>query len=478
MKKFISFGIAAVFMSVALLNGIHLKRAAAADTGEIMFIMDASSSMLDKDGGSTTRIDKAKTALKQTLSSISPDVKVGLRVYGSQVPDTDKAAGCQDSKLITRPTANGGAAISAALDGIQAKGWTLMGKSLQDVQSDFSGSGPKTVILLSDGIDTCAPPDACEVAKTLSASGTKIKVDTLGLLVNNSARSQLTCIAQGSGGDYFDINSIDRLQDTLKALTAREVNLFTAQGVPIKGTLRSDEAPVMLANTRYTDTLQIPQVLYYGFEALPNQKITMNVKLVAHDSGLDGFDFLHVTPYVRETGQQIGYATFTQISFGGSDPRMAVLTLDTSKFTDDISKPTLIAFQIEPLPSKSSKGIGANIPLELKITTEGGTAPNNKTPVADTAQQTGGGNKNGGPSTLTTVLFTLLGVVIIAAGAYIVKRFLQKHSGNTGTFNGPQITTSQTPPTEMPTSQQPPTVVQPTPPSNNDNHADTPPQTQ
>jgi hypothetical protein len=430
MKK-LALVIVATFTALVFTSSFAPYTAHAESSGEIMFILDASSSMLAKDGTSTTRIDKAKSALRQTINGLPSDTKVGLRVYGSQQSDSDsnKQAGCLDSRLVTAPAANNAASISSAINSIQAKGWTLMGRSLQDVQKDFKGSGPKTVILLSDGIDTCAPPDACEVAKTLSSNGVDIKVNTLGLLVNNQARSQLSCIAQNSGGNYYDINSLDRLQLTLNSLTAREVSLFTAQGTPIKGSLRIEQAPLMLSDTFYTDSITIPQELYYGFEALPKQKITVTVKAVGRDTSLSNFDALIVGGYYQDTAETL--RPFASTSMFSTDVTSAVYKVDTAK--EKITKPTLFAFKVAVNPNNTSNVDGAAVPLEIKVTTEGGEAPNNKQ-VATTASSDDSNNQ--GMSALTIVLLTLLAVAALAAIAYGAKRYLAKRVTKTPTATG------------------------------------------
>jgi hypothetical protein len=450
------------FLAISSANVWQPKKAQAAESGgEIMFLLDASSSMLAKDGTSTTRIDKAKSALTQTINSLPADTKVGLRVYGSQVPDTNKSAGCVDTRLVSAPAANNAAKITSSLSSIQAKGWTLMGKSLQDVQGDFSGSGPKTVILLSDGIDTCSPPDACEVAKNLAAQGTKIRVNTLGLLVSNDARNQLTCIAQNSGGDYFDINSLDRLQSTLQSLTAREVSLFTTQGTPIKGTLRIGDAPLMLANTSYTDTIIVPQELYYAFEALPNQKITLTVTAVGRDTNLGYADFLNTTGYIKETSERVGSNTKSGQFFKTADNVVSIYKMNTGKTLsfDGLTKPTLVAFKVAIDPNPTSHVDGTSVPLELKITTEGGVAPNNKS--VDTTKNAATSDE--GSSTLVTVLLTLLGVVVLAAAAYGLKRWMdhRRQASAAPTALQPQAAPTTEKPTvdtdNKPDSNEPPT---------------------
>jgi hypothetical protein len=421
-KKLLHFGIIGVLLSALTVNIIQPQMAAAADeAGEIMFILDASGSMLATDGGSATRFDKAKAALKQVVGDFGAKTKVGLRVYGSQTNNIDSAAGCQDSRLISAPAANNAGAITSALDNIGAQGFTLMGKSLQDTQADFKGTGPKTIILLSDGIDVCTPPDACEVAKSLSAGGTKVKINTLGLVVDNAARDQLKCIAQGGGGDYFDINNLDRLQSTLNSLAAREVSLFTAAGTPIKGTLRVDDAPTMLGNTSYIDTITVPQELYYGFDALPKQKITVTVKAVGRDTGLNNFDFLKVGGLNKTTGKDLKTVKFESARFGVNDPTTAVYELDTEKVK--ITEPTQIAFRVTIDPNNTSNVDGTNVPLEIKVTTEGGEEPDNKK-TDDKSADAAAGDADNGPSTWMIVGLTLLAVAVLAAAAYAVKRFV------------------------------------------------------
>lgn len=443
MKK-LALVLVATFTALIAISGFAPYTAQAESNGEIMFMLDASSSMLAKDGTSTTRIDKAKNALRQTISSLPSDTKVGLRVYGSQQSDanSNKSAGCIDSRLVSAPAANNAANLTAAINSIQAKGWTLMGKSLQDVQKDFTGSGPKTVILLSDGIDTCSPPAACEVAKNLSSNGVDIKVNTLGLLVNDQARSQLGCIAQNSGGNYYDINSLDRLQATLNSLAAREVSLFTAQGTPIKGSLRIEQAPLMLGDTFYTDTITVPQELYYGFEALPKQKITITLKAIGRDTPLRNFDFLVLGGYYQDTAEKL--RPFATSQAFRSDVTTAVYKVDTTK--EKITKPTLFAFKVAIDPNNTSNVDGTAVPLEIKVATEGGVAPNNQ--IASTNQGDSTSASDNKPmSPLVIVLLTLLGVAVVAAIAYTIKRIVTQRRAKASVVNEP---TSPTDPNQNP----------------------------
>jgi hypothetical protein len=374
MKKLLIALLTINISAAAILFGSLQQPARAAGEGEVMFLLDASSSMLVSDDGTTTRIDKAKNALSSTLDTIPADVKVGLRVYGSQVPDTDEVNGCQDSQLISKPVINNTASLKSAVSAVQAKGWTLMGKSLQDIQGDFQGDGTKTVILISDGIDTCTPPDACEIAKNLMSGESKIKVNTVGLLVSAEARAQLNCIAANSGGNYYDINDINKLQETLEALAKREVTLFVKDTVPIEGTVVRQDAPFMLDETVYTDTLIVPEQLHYGYDALPEQQVTINIKATNPGLIFKPTDYIRVTGYNLDTGDLLSATGITgnsqSFKYAGDSLELNYV-VDTS--LQNLDKPSRLAFKVA-LSTDGNRFDGTEIPLEMKITSTGGRA--------------------------------------------------------------------------------------------------------
>ncbi len=361
--------------------GVLQRPVYAAGDGEVMFLFDASSSMLIRDDGGATRIEKAKNALSSTLDTIPTGTKVGLRFYGSQVPDTDEVNGCQDTQLIAKPKTNNIAALKSSVAGVQAKGWTLMGKALQDIQGDFEGDGDMTVILISDGIDTCTPPSACEVAKNLTHDGSKIKVNTVGLLVSAEARAQLNCIAANSGGNYYDINDINKLQETLIALAKREVTFFKETSVPIEGSTVLEKAPFMLANTLYTDTLVVPEQLYYGYDALPEQEVTITIK--ASNPGLifKPTEFMRITGYNIDTGEilPISGTSGTSENFNYNEDSLSMYyKVNTGEL--GLTKPTRLAFKIMHSSTTGNRFDGTEIPLEMKITTVGGKAVDHQEP--------------------------------------------------------------------------------------------------
>lgn len=430
LKKLTTF----VAVAALSLSFVPLSPVSADAEGEIMFILDASSSMLYKDGTASTRIDRAKAALVSTLSSIPTDQRVGVRVYGSKVPDTNQVDGCNDSSLISKPAANNSATLIKEVNNVQAKGWTLMSKALNDVKGDFTGEGPKTVILLSDGVDTCNPTKVCETAKSLAASGTDIKVNTLGLVVNNAARAQLQCIANNTGGTYYDVNDLSRLQKALTALTAKSVNLFTKEGIPVKGTADITESPALLADTLYSDTINGEETVYYSFDALPKQKITITVKGADNNDKLGMFNFLAVKGYTKLDGSNLaatGVFGHSERFNRGPDVVTTVYKIDTEK--QKITEPQQIAFSV------NVRSNTIDLPVQITVAAEGGVAPDNKT-IEEKGQTDVKDDKKDEDSVelLPIILGGIGGLIAIAA---ITAFIIYKRRKNTPVSASPSDTT-------------------------------------
>lgn len=413
---------------------IPSKTNAAEPNGQIMFILDASSSMFAKDGGSTTRFDRAKESLSRALDSIPSDIPIGLRVYGSTVSESDQVAGCQDTKLITAPKANNARSIKSSLANIQPKGWTLMGKALETAQSDFTSEGPKTIILISDGIDTCVEPRACDVAANLAKSGTSIKINSVGLVVDDGARNELKCIADAGQGSYYDIANTNELEKTLKDLAKREVELFQAKGTPIKGTLRVEESPLLAPNWRYTDAISIPQQLFYSFELEKGQKLTVIVKGLENDQDLGSTDYLKMRFYDFDTESAMSIGGWKgpsgQGRFGAGDTSVATIsyTFDADKMNVTSKKRFAFGLSI----TESGNG-GKVVPIEIVTKLEDNAR---STANTSSASANNSGRKN---STLLTVLVSVLGTVLflalVAASVWFVKkRRTRTITGNNSTM--------------------------------------------
>jgi hypothetical protein len=76
-------------------------------------------------------------------------------------------------------------------------------------------------VLISDGEDTCAPPDPCEVAEDLYGDLFDVRIESVGFLIDpgSAAEQQLRCIAEVTGGQYTAVGEASELVARLGEVT-------------------------------------------------------------------------------------------------------------------------------------------------------------------------------------------------------------------------------------------------------------------
>ncbi|MEV4235613.1 VWA domain-containing protein [Nocardia sp. NPDC049737] len=231
-----------------------------------MLILDASGSMQRPDPAGTM-MDAAKTAVRNFVGSAPAESKVGLTVYGTSTGNTEaeKASGCRDVRVLHKPETLDRTALTSAVDGIKASGWTPMGTALRQAAETLPKSGPRSIVLVSDGDDTCSPPDPCEVARELKKQGLDLIVHTIGFAVDAKARAQLTCMAQATGGTYSDAADGPALERTLPRISSAALRNYKAVGIPITGAPTYAAAPVA-APGQYLDTIGQQEKRYWAVD--------------------------------------------------------------------------------------------------------------------------------------------------------------------------------------------------------------------
>lgn len=181
----------------------------------ILFLLDASRSMIEKLGGDNQKMDEAKRVLQNALGRIPNDVNVGLRVFGQFIGG---GLECKATALLVPPGTNNRRTILNKLRDIRPTGMTPLTYALANgAERDLARvQGKKTIILISDGENTCGP-DPCSYIQTLPSRGIALKVDVLGLDLkgDHRAKNQLDCIAKSSGGKYYDADTAAKLVESI-----------------------------------------------------------------------------------------------------------------------------------------------------------------------------------------------------------------------------------------------------------------------
>ena len=198
-------------------------------------ILDASFSMLEEDADGP-RIDAAKKATHELIDSLPDTAQMGLFAYGAQesnAPD-NREAGCRDIQRLVPVGEIDKQEFGSAIDGLTPKGYTPMGNALREAAEELGDEGERSIILVSDGIDTCAPPEVCDVAKELAGDGVDLAIHTVGFKADEEARAELECIAEAGGGQFLEAADASSLAESLKFLAQRGVVKYQTAGTPFE----------------------------------------------------------------------------------------------------------------------------------------------------------------------------------------------------------------------------------------------------
>lgn len=188
----------------------------------ILFIFDASGSMKVA-AGSESRMAVAKKAMNQALKEVPAGVRLGLLMYGHR-----RAGDCKDIELVSPIGADDGATINAKIQAVDAKGETPIAEALRQAARSFAAlkGQNNSIVLVTDGIEECKG-DPCAAAREIKAAGLDLKAHVVGFTLNDQQRKAVQCIADITGGKYFEAKDASGLNKALG-----EVKQQTAQVAP------------------------------------------------------------------------------------------------------------------------------------------------------------------------------------------------------------------------------------------------------
>lgn len=199
---------------LACLAAALLLPAAAVGSGEpvLYYILDGSGSMWGRAGG-RIKIEIAKEVITRLLREMPPGVQCGLMAYGHR-----RTGDCGDIEELIAAGAADKEAAQTAVRRILPKGMTPIADSIvQAAARARRGGSPATIVLVSDGIETCGG-DPCAVARKLKEEGVDFVMHVVGFGVRGPEAEQLACIAAAGGGRYFAASSAAELLDALSAV--------------------------------------------------------------------------------------------------------------------------------------------------------------------------------------------------------------------------------------------------------------------
>lgn len=215
-------------------------KAAAARNIEI--ILDVSGSMISKLGNST-RIGTARDVLRDLLTKIPDDFNVGLRVYARRYSYKDPKHSCTDTELLVPIQKLDRQRIVSAVANLKPRGDTPLIYSVRQTPADLKAVGGGSVIVITDGQETCSGNDqkqiAAEVQKAvgeLKTAGIPVTLNIVGFTLSGEEKKKaeevMPSFAEGTGGHYYYAENGEALAHALSlaALNKFPYEVFDSSG--------------------------------------------------------------------------------------------------------------------------------------------------------------------------------------------------------------------------------------------------------
>lgn len=216
-------------------SGFSQKAGKSWEKTRILFIFDASKSMMAVWEGNTSKFMTAKNIFNHIVDSLSQlnDLELALRVFGHQspVPPQD----CTDSKLEVPFGSRNASLIRQKIKLIEARGTTPIAYSLLQSANDFPPceNCRNVIVLITDGIEAC-DEDPCEAAKELQRKGIVVKPFVIGLRLDDVSKEIFNCV-----GDFYEAETTSQFSSAMRVIvskamnaTTTQVNLFDTKGNP------------------------------------------------------------------------------------------------------------------------------------------------------------------------------------------------------------------------------------------------------
>lgn len=182
----------------------------AADREQIDVVLDISNSMGESDGGDGTKIEAAQRAVHTAVKALPDGTHLGLRTF----------AGCKHSDQVVPIGPLDRSRVDKAVDEVELAGDTPLTYALEQAANDFHGSGHKSVLLISDGEETCGG-DPVAAARALAAKCVDVRVDVIGFRVDEDTKEQLRQVAAAGCGEYLDASDAAALDKLVKRVSLR-----------------------------------------------------------------------------------------------------------------------------------------------------------------------------------------------------------------------------------------------------------------
>jgi Ca-activated chloride channel family protein len=233
-----------------LLGVTAASPAPAEESRPTVIVVDASGSMAAAMGG-TTRLDAARGVLDELLARWPSAAPLGVVAYGHR-----RSGDCGDIEVLSPIGPPDAAGLGKRLGALRARGKTPLAASLEAAAGMLrAAGGGGTIILVTDGIETCHP-DPCAVAAALRAADAALSVHVIGFAVEAKDEKQLSCIASAGGGLYRTAADADSLLASLDTAARAATEAAPVEPAPPPPPAAAEPEPVKMAQVSFVAVIK------------------------------------------------------------------------------------------------------------------------------------------------------------------------------------------------------------------------------
>lgn len=242
-QKYLTLGSAPVTVSpsdargaLRVITGAN-DQAVTTTAGAVEVILDASGSMLQRLDG-TRRIELARAALVDLTRTLPSGTPFALRVFGHREADSCRT----DLEMPLAPLDPARAA--SVLQGVNAKNLakTPIAASLRKVAEDLAdANGPRLVVLVTDGEETCGGDPAAAI-QALQSAGIDVQVNIVGFAIDElMVKEEFERWARLGGGRYLDASDGGALKDAVRGALRPTFEVLSGNEVIATGTVDGED---------------------------------------------------------------------------------------------------------------------------------------------------------------------------------------------------------------------------------------------
>ena len=221
-----------------------------------MVVLDASGSMNQTDAPGP-RIDAAKSRRHQPdrqPAGRRPRSDCRSTAPGPVPPTPRRQAGCTDIKTLAPVGPLDAAALKAQVATVVASGYTPIGNALRAAADALPNEGPRSIVLVSDGEDTCAPPAPCDVANELTNRASTWSSTPSGSRSTPPPGTNCPASPRPPAAPTATPPTPTALTQALATKVDYAITGYTTVGTPVTGADQASEQAPLLTPGQYVDT--------------------------------------------------------------------------------------------------------------------------------------------------------------------------------------------------------------------------------